>query len=95
MGSAFAVSSLGVQVFVISIVVWIWAPFDAERLQTKMIAQLFAAIVFSTIFLTNYSLVLSRAPQIALMRTLGASRVFIAEVIVGEQALLLFAQVSL
>ena len=32
MGSAIAISSLGVQGFVISIVVWIYASFDAERL---------------------------------------------------------------
>lgn len=89
MGSAIAVLSLGVQVFAISIVLWICA--DADHLQEKIII----VIVFSAIFLTNYSLVSSRARQIAVMRALGASRVFIAKVIVGEQALLLFVGIAL
>lgn len=96
MGSAIAVSSLGVQVFVISIVAWIGVPFETERIQAKtMIVQLFGVIVFSTIFVTSYSLVSSRARQIAILRALGASRVFIARVIVGEQSLLLFAGLAL
>lgn len=95
-GSAIAVSSLGVQVFAISIAAWLCAPFDTERLQAKsIIVQLFAVVVFCTIFLTNYSLVSSRARQIAIMRALGASRVFIAKVIVGEQSLLLSAGLAL
>ena len=95
-GSIIATAFIGVRVFAIAIVVWSCTSFDIGRLQTRIvIAQLFAVTVFFTVLLTNYSLVSSRARQIALLRALGASRGFIARAVIGESAVPLLAGLGL
>lgn len=55
----------------------------------------FCLTVFFTVFLTHYSLVSSRARQIALLPALRASRGFIARAVIGESAVPLSAGLGL
>lgn len=61
-------------------------PIDVQK--RLAIAGIFTVICFSTTFLTTYSAVASRARQVAVMRGLGGSRLFIVRTILAEFALL-------
>ena len=68
MRSLITISSLAVQMSPIAIVVWILHSDGRWLSPDKTVARRFSATRFSTIFLTNYSVVSPRTQQIALIR---------------------------
>jgi len=67
-------------------------PVDVRK--REAIAAVVTAICFSTISLTAYSAASTRVRQIAVMRALGASRSFVARVVLGELATLILLGVA-
>jgi hypothetical protein len=89
------VSSVAISTAVVSTVVGI-ATLPPENLQGgKAIAAVFAAICFSSIFVATYSAVSPQTRQIAVMRALGACRLFLARAVIGEMSLVVCLGVGL
>jgi len=90
------VSPVAISTAVVSTVVGICATLPPENLQGgKAIAAVFAAICFSSIFVATYSAVSPRTRQIAVMRALGACRLFLARAVIGEMSLVVCLGVGL
>ena len=95
MRSLITISSVALQTAGILVVSWLCTVMPAEVRKREALAGVFAAICLSSIFVTTYSAVSPRSRQIAVLRALGGTRLFIANVVLLELTLLIAAGVAL